>query len=82
MLTKKKNMHYKGDKITILRGSKVRCPKPPKPVPDPKNQKIQNFSKIPPPLPLLLKTIAPSTVPATRSDETTNSGDAFVFRLF
>ena len=45
-MLEKKNLHYKGDIFTILRGSKVRCLKPPKPVPDPKNQKIQKIIKI------------------------------------
>ena len=43
-----KNLHYKGDKITILRGSKVRCLNPPEPGPDPKNQEIQMPAPGPP----------------------------------
>ena len=40
-------MHYKGDIFTIRWGSKVRCLKPPKPVPDPKNQKFKKIQIFP-----------------------------------
>ena len=41
----KKKLHLKGDKNPILRQSKVPCLKPRKPVPDPKNQKIEKSKK-------------------------------------
>ena len=41
-MNEKKKWHLKGDKITILRGSKVRCLDRRKTVPDPKTPKIKN----------------------------------------
>ena len=39
----KKNLFQKADKNPILRGSKVPCLKPRKPMPDPKNPKIEKI---------------------------------------
>ena len=39
----KKNLLQKADKNPILRGSKVPCLKPRKPMPDPKKQKIEKI---------------------------------------
>ena len=39
----KKNLLQKADKNPILRGSKVPCLEPPKPMPDPKNQKNEKL---------------------------------------
>ena len=43
IMMKKKNLLQKADKNPILRGSKVPCLKPRKPMPDPKNQKIEKI---------------------------------------
>ena len=40
----KKNLLQKADKNPILRGSKVPCLKPRKPMPDPKNQKNEKIN--------------------------------------
>ena len=48
-MNKRKNydekMHLKGDKNPILRRSKLPCLKPRKPMPDPKNEKIEKIKK-------------------------------------